>query len=145
MSTVSGRSGAFELDRPRAWIRPVRTQDATPLAPYPLEDQSGRMGRCEKEPAVILVQDQAKGDLGGPELRCPDCPGQLRRWGFARTRWLRSFGGGRVWLLPRRVRCTSCRVTHVLLPALAPPPCAYTIDLVGVALLASADGSVTLA
>ena len=85
---------------------------------------------------MILVQDQAQADLGAPELTCPHCPGQLRRWGFARTRSLRSFGGGRVWLRPRRVRCGSCRVTHVLLPALAPPHRAYTIDLVGQALLA---------
>jgi Domain of unknown function (DUF6431) len=98
------------------------------------------MGRCDKEPAVILVWDQAKADLAGPELTCPHCPGRLRRWGFARARSLRSFGGGRVWLRPRRVRCTSCRVTHVLLPALAPPHRAYTIDLVGRALLASAGG-----
>jgi hypothetical protein len=89
---------------------------------------------------VILVRDQAQADLGGPELTCPHCPGQLRRWGFARTRSLRSSGGGRVWLRPRRVRCASCRVTHVLLPALAPPHRAYTIDLVGQALLASACG-----
>ena len=82
---------------------------------------------------MILVQDQAQADLGAPELTCPHCPGQLRRWGFARTRSLRSFGGGRVWLRPRRVRCASCRVTHVLLPALAPPHRAYTIDLVGAA------------
>ena len=56
------------------------TQDATPLAPYLLEDQSGRMGRCEKESAVLLVLDQAQADLGGPELTCPDCSGRLRRW-----------------------------------------------------------------
>jgi hypothetical protein len=48
--------------------------------------------------------------------------------------------GGRVSLRPRRVRCTSCRVTHVLLPALAPPHRAYAIDVVGHALLASAFG-----
>jgi len=105
------------------------------------------MGRCEKESAVLLVFDQAQGDLGDPELNlgdpelsCPDCSGRLRRWGFARARWLRSFGGGRVWLRPRRVRCANCRVTHVLLPALAPPYRAYTIDVVGAALLASAGG-----
>ena len=56
------------------------------------------------------------------------------------TRSLRSSGGGRVWLRPRRVRCASCRVTHVVLPALAPPHRAYTIDVVGQALLASACG-----
>jgi hypothetical protein len=89
---------------------------------------------------VILVQDQAQAELGGPELTCPHCPGRLRRWGFARTRSLGSSGGGRVWLRPRRVRCTSCRVTHVVLPALAPPHRAYTIDLVGEALLASVCG-----
>ena len=89
---------------------------------------------------MILVLDQAQADLGGSELRCPDCSGQLRRWGFARIRSLRCSGGGRVTLRPRRVRCASCRVTHVLLPALAPPHRAYTIDLVGHALLASAGG-----
>jgi hypothetical protein len=89
---------------------------------------------------VLLVLDQAQADLGGPELRCPDCPGRLRPWGLTRTRSLRSFGGGRVWLRPRRVRCASCRVTHVLPPALAPPHRAYTIDVVGQALLASALG-----
>src|ERR1035437_6372655 len=140
MSTVSGRSGAFELDRPRACIRPVRDPGSNTTRPLPSGAPVGRMGRCEKEPAVILVSDQGQGDLGGPELTCPHCPGELRRWGFARTRSLRSSGGGRVWLRPRRVRCTSCRVTHVLLPALAPPHRAYTIDLVGQALLASAGG-----
>ena len=89
---------------------------------------------------MILVLDQAQADLGGSELRCPDCSGQLRRWGFARTRSLRCSGGGRVTLRPRRVRCASCRVTHVLLPAPAPPHRAYTIDVVGQALLASACG-----
>ena len=89
---------------------------------------------------MILVLDQAQADLGGSELRCPDCSGQLRRWGFARTRSLRCSGGGRVTLRPRRVRCASCRVTHVLLPALAPPHRAYTIDVVGQALLASSCG-----
>lgn len=89
---------------------------------------------------MILVLDQAQADLGGADLRCPDCPGQLRPWGFARTRSLRSSGGGRMSLRPRRVRCARCRVTHVLLPALAPPHRAYTIDIIGQALLASALG-----
>lgn len=89
---------------------------------------------------MIVVLDEAQADLAGSELRCPDCPGQLRRWGFARTRSLRCAGGGRVSLRPRRVRCAGCRVTHVLLTALAPPHRAYAIDVVGQALLASASG-----
>ena len=89
---------------------------------------------------MIVVLDEAQADLAGSELRCPDCPGQLRRWGFVRTRSLRCAGGGRVSLRPRRVRCAGCRVTHVLLTALAPPHRAYAIDVVGQALLASASG-----
>ena len=102
--------------------------------PFPAAGPVGRMARCEKEPAVILVLDQAQADLGGSELRCPDCSGQLRRWGFARTRSLRCSGGGRVTLRPRRVRCASCRVTHVLLPALAPPHRAYTSNAITITL-----------
>jgi Domain of unknown function (DUF6431) len=89
---------------------------------------------------VILVLEEVRADLGGSQLRCPDCSGLLRRWGFARPRSLRCSGGGLVWLRPRRVRCASCRVTHVLLPALAPPHRDYAIDVVGYALLASACG-----
>src|ERR1019366_6315381 len=103
MSTVSGRSGAFEPVRPGACIRPVRDPGCNTTRPFPAAGPVGRMGRCEKEPAVILMLDQAQADLGGSELRCPDCSGQLRRWGFA----------------PHR---------------------AYTIDVVGQALLASALG-----
>ena len=117
------------------------TQDATPLPPLPSGAPVGQDGPMREGAGRDLgTGDQAEADLGAPELTCPHCPGQLRRWGFARTRSLRSFGGGRVWLRPRRVRCANCRVTHVLLPALAPPHRAYTIDLVGQALLASAAG-----
>jgi len=88
---------------------------------------------------VVLDEAQVQTDLGGSGLRCPGCSGQLRRWGFARTRSLRSTGG-RVSLRPRRVRCAGCGVTHVLLPALAPARRGYVIDVVGHALLASAFG-----
>src|SRR5665811_2044520 len=87
----------------------------------------------------MLDEAQVQTDLGDSGLRCPGCSGQLRRWGFARTRSLRSTGG-RVSLRPRRVRCAGCRVTHVLLPALAPARRGYVIDVVGQALLASAFG-----
>lgn len=89
---------------------------------------------------VVLDEAEAQADVAGLTLRCPGCFGQLRRWGFARTRSLRSSGGGHVSLRPRRVRCVSCRVTHVLLPALAPAHRGYVIDVVGQALLACALG-----
>jgi len=89
---------------------------------------------------VVLDEAEAQADVAGMTLRCPGCSGQLRRWGFARTRSLRSPGGGRVSLRPRRVRCVSCRVTHVLLPALAPAHRGYVIDVVGQALVACAFG-----
>ena len=82
---------------------------------------------------VVLDEAEAQADVAGLVLRCPGCSGQLRCWGFARTRSLRSSGGGRVSLRPRRVRC-------VLLPALAPAHRGYVIDVIGQALLACAFG-----
>lgn len=50
-------------------------------------------------------------------LSCPGCGGRLGGWGHAALR--RVFTAGRipVKVRPRRARCGSCRVTHVLLPA----------------------------
>ncbi|NMM23996.1 MAG: hypothetical protein HHJ11_10935 [Phycicoccus sp.] len=89
---------------------------------------------------VVLDEARAQADIAGSVLRCPGCAGRLRRWGFARPRSLRAPGGGRVWLRPRRVRCTSCAVTHVLLPAIAPARHGYAIDVVGQVLGARAQG-----
>ena len=89
---------------------------------------------------VVLDQDQAQRDLAAAVLRCPGCAGPLRQWGFARARSLRLSCGGRTSLRPRRVRCTTRAVTHVLLPAQAPARHAYAIEVVGQALLASARG-----
>jgi hypothetical protein len=57
-------------------------------------------------------------DLAGGRITCPGCGGGLRPWGFARWRVLRE----RAWerrVRPRRSRCGSCLVTHVLLPTIA--------------------------
>jgi hypothetical protein len=98
--------------------------------------------RCRESQRVIVVLDQAQAhrDLAAAVLRCPSCAGALRQWGFARARSLRLSCGGHTWLRPRRVRCSACAVTHVLLPAQAPARHAYAIDVVGQALLASARG-----
>jgi hypothetical protein len=88
---------------------------------------------------VVLDETRAHEDLAGGLLRCPGCGGRLQRWGSARGRSLRS-SGGLTWLRPRRVHCAPCKVTHVVLPAGAPARHAYTMDVVGPALLASATG-----
>jgi len=89
---------------------------------------------------VVLDEARAQADLAGSVLGCPGCDGRLGRWGFARSRSLRAPGGGRVSLRPRRVRCATCAVTHVLLPAIAPARHGYAIDVVGQVLLARARG-----
>lgn len=55
--------------------------------------------------------------LGGGLLSCPGCGGRLGGHGHAVRR--RVFTAGRipVAVRPRRARCSSCGVTHVLLPA----------------------------
>jgi len=47
-----------------------------------------------------------------------DCGGRLRPRAHARWRTLRD-GPRQVRLRPRRARCASCRITHVLLPTIA--------------------------
>ena len=55
--------------------------------------------------------------LHSGEIRCVECGGELRPWGYARWRTLRDHGR-RLQVHPRRSRCRSCRITHVLLPTL---------------------------
>jgi hypothetical protein len=63
---------------------------------------------------VTVEADQVRVEsrLTGGQLDCPDCPGVLAPWGFARRRGVRGVGS----LRPRRARCAGCLVTHVLLP-----------------------------
>lgn len=65
------------------------------------------------EPDQVAVEAA----LVGGRLVC-DCGGQLRPWAHARWRTLRD-GYRQVQLRPRRARCASCLVTHVLLPTIA--------------------------
>ena len=84
-------------------------------------------------------------DLVGVESRltagqvgCPDCPGVLRPWGWARPRGVHGIDGV---LRPRRARCSGCLVTHVLLPVTLLLRRAYAADVIGAALLARAAGA----
>ncbi len=87
------------------------------------------LGRGREGPSTYSVRgapvqmvdpdDEAvEADLVGGRLRCVDCGGELRPWGHARRRSLRD---RHRWLSirPRRARCRSCRITHVLLPVVA--------------------------
>ncbi len=62
-------------------------------------------------------QAVVEGLLGNGLLSCPGCGGRLGGWGHAARRVV--FGAGRIAVAvrPRRARCGSCGVTHVLLPA----------------------------
>jgi hypothetical protein len=100
------------------------------------------MDACEEPYDVIVVLDQAQAhrELLAGTLPCWRCSGPLRSWGYARSRSLRLSFGARVSLRPRRARCRSCSTTDVLLPAFAPLRSAHTIEVVGQALVGSAQG-----
>jgi hypothetical protein len=119
----------------------VQTPGCNTSSLCPAELPGGTISRCEDNQRVIVVLDpqRAQADLTAALLRCPGCTGPLRPWGFARARSLRSRCRP-VTLRPRRVRCSACAVTHVLLPARAPARRAHTVELIGLALLASAHG-----
>jgi hypothetical protein len=55
--------------------------------------------------------------LGSGLLSCPGCGGRLGGWGHAVRRPVFRAGRVAVAVRPRRARCASCGVTHVLLPA----------------------------
>jgi hypothetical protein len=72
------------------------------------------------------------------QVGCPDCPGALRPWGWARPRGVHGAVGV---LHPRRARCPACLVTHVLLPVTVLLRRAYAVEVIGAALVARAGGS----
>jgi len=78
--------------------------------------------------------------LGRGELACPDCGGPLGPWGWARARVLRG-GLAPVAVRPRRSRCRSCGVSHVLLPVFALLRRADVVTVIGAALAAKAAGA----
>ena len=55
--------------------------------------------------------------LGNGLLPCPGCGGRLGGHGHAARRRVAGAGRVAVAVRPRRARCASCGVTHVLLPA----------------------------
>jgi hypothetical protein len=72
-------------------------------------------------------------------LRCP-CSGVLGPWGWARERKITTLAGVEE-VTPRRARCRSCTVTHVLLPARLFVRRAFAGALMWACVLARAGGS----
>ena len=89
------------------------------------------MVTVEADPVLVEAR------LTGGEIRCPVCPGVLGAWGWARARSVVGVGV----LRPRRARCGSCRVTHVLLPVTVLARRGYAAVVVWAALVARAGGS----
>lgn len=84
--------------------------------------------------------DGVERDLAGGRMVCPGCGGVLGPWGWARRRVLRTRAMLR-WVRPRRGRCRSCGVTHVLLPTSCLGRRRDAVGVIGEALLGWHAGS----
>ena len=82
----------------------------------------------------VLVETR----LADGQLACPGCEESLRPWGWARAREVHGIDET---LRPRRARCGSCLVTHVLLPVTVLLRRAYAADVIGAAVTARAGGA----
>jgi len=92
----------------------------------------------KEQPVVMVGSDVVKVEerlLAGGYV-C-GCGGVLAPWGHARPRRVRGVG----LLRPRRARCRSCAVTHVLLATVCLLRRADAAAVIGAALLAKATGS----
>jgi hypothetical protein len=87
---------------------------------------------------VGVDQAAVERSLRAGELACP-CGGVLAPWGSARARSLRGLGST-LRVRPRRGRCRSCAVTHVLLLVDALLRRADTAAVIGAALLDRTKG-----
>jgi len=89
-------------------------------------------------PVVMVGSDVVEVDrrLRAGEFACP-CGGDLAPWGHARERRVRGVGV----LRPRRARCVSCLVTHVLLAVSCLLRRADGVDVIGAALRMKAAGA----
>jgi hypothetical protein len=84
--------------------------------------------------SVCVESRLATGGIG-----CPTCrDGVLGGWGYAQARRVEGLGG---LLRPRRARCRSCLVTHVLLPVTVLLRRAYAAERIWAALVARAEGA----
>ncbi|NEA68925.1 hypothetical protein G3I56_41790 [Streptomyces sp. SID12488] len=85
---------------------------------------------------VVRVERQ----LRAGELACPACGAVLAPWGHGRPREIRGDLGSRLFVRPRRSRCTGCQVTHVLLPEMLWPRRSDAAEVIGAGLEIAARG-----
>ena len=90
---------------------------------------------------VLLLSEQVlERKLAAGELSCPGCGACLVPWGFARRRVIRTLGGSRT-IVPRRARCSSCKMTHVVLSSEVVPRRRDDAGVIGHTLLRAANGA----
>jgi hypothetical protein len=86
---------------------------------------------------VDAVRVESRLAAGG--IECPTCrDGVLGGWGYARARQIEGLSDP---LRPRRARCRSCLVTHVLLPVSVLLRRAYAAERVWAVVTARSEGS----
>ena len=125
-----------------AGIGRMSRQETTTALPLYWSWKTLREGRagCAEASLLTVEADQIRVEsrLAAGQIDCPNCPGVLRSWGWARTRGVRGVAGR---FRPRRARCRGCLVTHVLLPVTTLSRRAYGVEVIGAALAARAGGS----
>ena len=137
-----GRHDGEHMLRPGLSARAGGVQAATPIAPCRVGRLASIVGTCRESSVVILVRGEELVPfvLASGTLVRPGCGGRLRRWGYARPRWVRTRDGGRRRERSARVRCLSYGRTRVLLPARCVPGRRCDAETIGVALLTAALG-----
>ena len=91
---------------------------------------------------LIVVTDptHVERELLAGRLSCPHCDSELRPWGHARRRVLRTATHNEEHH-PRRARCSKCQVTSVLLPDVCLVRRVDEVAVIGRALLEKAAGA----
>jgi hypothetical protein len=111
-----------------------------PVCPWRVAGRAVRW--CTEAPVVTVEADAARVErrLGEGLIGCPGCGGRLSGWVRARPRVVRGLVEVQR-LVPRRARCRSCGVTHVLLPVFVLLRRADTVEVIGAAVAARAAGA----
>lgn len=91
---------------------------------------------------IVCTAESAEQALAAGRMGCPHrgCGGTLTRWGYGRRRRVRGLDGHAIDVRPRRVHCSGCGTTQVLLPAALQPRRADATEVIGTALVRKAAG-----